>query len=196
MLNTISLVACGGKSSRMGTEKHMLQYYQKPQCYHLFDLLLPFCTKVFISCNDKQSKSIDSNYPMIIDDNLFSNIGPMAALLTAFTKYPHKNILMIGCDYPFITASDLAQFNKQYNLTPQAYYNTIEDLYEPLLAWYPFTAFEELNKRFHANQYSLQHFLKESNTKKIFPKSKVSIKSVDTPQEFTKALSIIKKAAD
>ncbi len=180
----------------MGTEKHMLQYYQKPQCFHLIDMILPICTEAFISCNVNQSKLIDANYPIIIDDNQFIDIGPMAALLTAFAKYPDKNILMIGCDYPFITASDLAKFNKQYNLTPQAYYNTIEDLYEPLLAWYPFTAFEELNKRFHANQYSLQHFLKESNTKKIFPKSKISIKSVDTPQEFIEALTIIKKAAD
>ncbi|MBK8495728.1 MAG: NTP transferase domain-containing protein [Chitinophagaceae bacterium] len=40
--NTYGLVLCGGNSSRMGTDKSMLQYYDKPQRYHVYDMLLPF----------------------------------------------------------------------------------------------------------------------------------------------------------
>ena len=107
IINTFGLVVCGGKSSRKGVDKSMLQYYNKPQRYHLYDMLGPFCEKVFISCNEDQWKNIDKDYSFLADDSLYINTGPIAALLSAFNRFPDKNILLTGCNYPFLTMEDL-----------------------------------------------------------------------------------------
>jgi molybdopterin-guanine dinucleotide biosynthesis protein A len=192
--DTYGLVMCGGNSSRMGTDKSMLQYFEKPQRYYVYDMLLPYCEKVFISCNNDQANSIEAGYNFIPDDETFSNIGPMAALLTAFTKYPDRHMLLIGCDYPFLKAAELEIFSKLCIDIPVSFYNKDEDVYEPMLAWYPYTCFDKLKTMYDAKQFSLQHFLKHNNAIKYLPFDINSIKSIDTSEDFSKARNSIKSA--
>jgi len=189
--DTYGLVVCGGQSSRMGTDKSMLQYYDKPQRYHVYDMLLPFCEKVFISCNAAQAKSITEDYNFIKDDPLYSDIGPMVALLTAFTQCPGKNLLLIGCDYPFLTAGELELFSTHCKDTPVAFYNEADDVYEPMLAWYPYSYFDKLKIMFTEKQFSLQYFLKDSNATKYLPVNTDTIKSIDTNEDLLEALKHI-----
>lgn len=190
--NTYGLVVCGGKSSRMGRDKSMLQYYDKPQRYHVYDMLLPFCEKVFISCNTEQADTMEDGYELIKDDAAFNDTGPMAALLSAFTRFPGKHLLVIACDYPFLTAGELQQFATHCNNAPVSFYNDEENIYEPLLAWYPKSSFEKLKEMHKSGQFSLQHFLKDSHAIKYYPTDKNSITSVDTQAEFSKAVNRLK----
>ena len=43
------LVLSGGQSSRMGRDKALIDYHGLPQYAYVYDLLLGFCDKVFIS---------------------------------------------------------------------------------------------------------------------------------------------------
>lgn len=190
--NTYGLVVCGGKSSRMGRDKSMLQYYDKPQRYHVYDMLLPFCEKVFISCNEEQVGTIEEGYHFINDDAAFNDTGPMAALLSAFTCYPDKHMLVIGCDYPFLTVKELQQFATHCNNAPVSFYNEAENIYEPLLAWYPSSSFEKLKEMHKAGQFSLQYFLKDGGAIKYYPEDKRLITSVDAEEEFNHAKNLLK----
>lgn len=189
--DTYGLVICGGKSSRMGTDKSMLQYYDKPQRYHVYDMLLPFCESAFISCNAEQSGNIAEGYDHITDDLLYNDIGPMAALLSAFALYPKKNFLLIGSDYPFLTAKELQEFSAFCIGEPAAFYNKADDIYEPLLAWYPHTCFTKLKSMYEATEFSLQHFLKDSQAIKYLPTDGNCIQSIDTPEAFKAAYKLI-----
>jgi molybdopterin-guanine dinucleotide biosynthesis protein A len=188
------LVLCGGNSSRMGTDKSMLSYYEKPQRFHVYEMLQPFCQKVFISCSQTQVNSIEDGYTILTDDPAFQNIGPMAALLTAFTQFPGKNILFIGCDYPFLTAADLSDFLSSSKTAKRsaAFYNQQEAIYEPLLARYSYQAFDALKKMYKANQYSLQLFLSEGQALKYYPAHKNSFTSIDTWEDYIKAVNQLK----
>lgn len=186
---TYGLVLCGGQSSRMGTDKSMLQYYDKPQRYYVYDMLLPFCERVFISCNKEQATGIDGGYEFIEDAPSYNNIGPMAALLSAFSLNPEKNLLLIGCDYPFLKAGELEKFSLLCKDLPASFYNKEAVIYESMLAWYPFTCFDELKRMFEADQFSLQHLLRKYDTVKYLPTDINSIKSIDTMEAFTLAIS-------
>ena len=170
----------------------MLQYYEKPQRYHVYNMLLSFCEKVFIACNKQQTATIEAGYNFIQDDETFGNIGPMAALLTAFTQYPKKDLLLIGCDYPFLTAAELQKFLACGSDGAAAFFNEEAGIYEPLLAWYPAASVEQLNKMHETKQFSLQHFLKDNQAAKFYPANKNSITSVDTHEAFIKAQHLIK----
>lgn len=186
--NTYGIVLCGGKSSRMDTDKSMLQYYDKPQRYHVFDMLQPLCQKVFISCNTEQAKNIEAGYDFIKDDESFGNIGPMAALLTAFTKHPEKNMLLIGCDYPFLKADGLQIFATHCKDAPAAFYNKEQKVYEPMLAWYPYSCFDKLKAMFDGQQFSLRHFLEADNAIIYLPLDMNSFKSIDNKEAFAKTI--------
>src|SRR5688500_16599101 len=107
MSTVYGLVVCGGKSTRMGTDKSMLNYYGEPQRYHLYNMLSKLCERVFISCNAEQAANIPDKYSVIIDDNQYGDIGPMVALLTALDKYPNVSFLAVGCDYPHLRIEEL-----------------------------------------------------------------------------------------
>ena len=189
--DTYGLVICGGNSNRMGTDKSMLQYYNKPQRYHVYDMLLPFCEKVFISCNAQQAKSIIEGYNFIEDAPSYNDIGPMAALLSAFALHPQKNLLLIGCDYPFLKAGELEKFSLLCKDVPASFYNKDAVIYESMLAWYPFTCFDELKRMVEAKQFSLQQLLRKYDAIKFIPTDVNSIKSVDTTEAFNDAYKLI-----
>lgn len=189
--NTYGLVMCGGQSYRMGADKSMLQYYNKPQRYHVYDMLLPFCENVFISCNKEQATGIDKGYNFIEDAPLYNDIGPMAALLSAFTLHPQKNLLLIGCDYPFLKTGELEKFSLLCKDAPASFYNKEGIIYESMLAWYPFTCFDELKLMFEAKQLSLQQLLRKYDAIQYVPTDLKSIKSVDTTEAFTESYKLI-----
>ena len=186
-LNTRGLVMCGGQSNRMGTDKSMLQYHNKPQRYHVYEMLLPFCDSVFISCNAEQALDMAAGYHYMPDDATFSHIGPIGALLTAFYKNPDKHILLIGCDYPFLQATELEIFSTHCKDRPVSFYNAAADIYESMIAWYPNTCFEELKNMFKAKELSLQHLLRKTNAVKYIPSTQNSITSIDTREGYEQA---------
>jgi molybdopterin-guanine dinucleotide biosynthesis protein A len=183
--NLFGLVACGGKSSRMGTDKSLLVYYGKPQRYYACEMLRPLCEEVFLSCNREQAADIPKEYNLLTDLAEYREIGPMAGLLTAFSTFPGKDFLVIGCDYPLITKNVLHFFLnncKQENLA-SAFYND-DNKYEPLLAWYSRDCGTLLKAFFDRNELSLQYFLRSVSAQKHRPKDPTVMTSVDTPEEY------------
>lgn len=185
------LAVCGGKSSRMGSDKSQLQYFGIPQAERVYNLLMRHCEKVFISCNAAQSAIFDKQ-KTLVDLPEYENIGPMASLLTAFQHYPDNDFLVVGCDYPFLTLKDLSDFisNLKDKSLAAAFYNN-DGKYEPLLAWYAKETATLLLEKFQQNHYSLQRFLKEINAEKHLPESKEAMTSVDTPEEYAQVKAIM-----
>ncbi len=179
----IGVVACGGKSSRMGFDKSLINYHGKAQAYHLHDMMQELCKEVWLSCNTKQSESsFEASYNQLTDHPKYAHIGPMAALLTGFSKFGRANILLIGCDYPLLEKTDLDAFAAALkNDEPAAFYNPASGFYEPLLAYYPGNSFKDLQKRYAARNFSLQAFLKEHEALQFIPQQEHSMRSIDTP---------------
>lgn len=188
------LVVCGGKSTRMGVDKSMLVYHEKPQRYHVYEMLKNICDRVFISCNASQANEISKDYETLVDLSCYQDIGPMAALLTAFAQCPQVDLLVTGCDYPFISGKDVKEFltSVKEKKIAAAFYNNEEKFYEPLLAWYSADAANLLMQLFEEKQYSLQYFLKLNNADKYYPADKNIIRSIDTPAAFESAKTILK----
>ncbi|KAA6439791.1 NTP transferase domain-containing protein [Dyadobacter flavalbus] len=192
------MVVCGGQSTRMGTDKSEIVYYKKPQREHVSDMLRIFCEKVFVSCNSNQAGRISNPDSLLIDLPEFSNIGPMAALLTANTVFPENDFLVLACDYPFIDAEDLDFFLQTINEKSftAAFYNDKDSVYEPLIAWYSKESLQKIKNCFYNQQFSLQRFLKESNAQQFKPIHTDHLKSVDTPEDSFNAKRIISTEND
>lgn len=183
-----ALVVCGGKSSRMGVDKSTLIYHGREQRYVMYDLLTPYFENVFISCNEAQLAGIDKKYNSLQDGISYRELGPMAALLSAWEKYPGKDIVLTGCDYPFLDKEALQQFIDVITPgRPCAFYNEEANLYEPLLAYYPAILSGIVFEMHSRGDHSLQQLLKQQKAGKYFPQNKASIRSIDTNLQYEHA---------
>lgn len=184
-MSLYGLVICGGESTRMGTDKSLLVYYRKPQHDHVADLLAPLCERVILCCNAEQHKTFRTEYPKLTDLPQFTGTGPMSGLLTAFETFPGNDFLVAGCDYPYLTTGELANFlhNTDKDLLAAAFYNQ-NAFYEPLLGWYSRSAGDALLKTFKNGSSSLQRFLQAENVGKYRPMSERTMWSVDTMEDF------------
>jgi molybdopterin-guanine dinucleotide biosynthesis protein A len=187
------LILCGGQSSRMGEDKSLLNYHGRPQRYYLYDLIKPFCEQIFLSCNRDQESTIPPSCNYIMDKAKYSGIGPMAALLTAFEKFPSASFFVSGCDYPLLTEKHIRDLVQERSEAADAvcYCLSETDLYEPLFCVYENSAFKKLQQNFREGNYSLRHFLQEANTCKIIPSSAQFLKSVDDQESYQKMKELL-----
>ena len=193
MQKLLGLVVCGGQSSRMGTDKCMITYYDRPQWQHVYRMLEPLCSDVFISCNKKQVPNFPMPAPALPDDSEFENTGPMAALLSAFKRYPNNSFLLVGCDYPFISKADIEQLiHARHPGTPAVcYWSTEREMVEPLLAIYEADMHARLLDHFANYDFSLRKLLMEAGAVQITPRTKDILISVDTQEESQEAQKIL-----
>ncbi|KAA0991707.1 molybdenum cofactor guanylyltransferase [Dyadobacter aurulentus] len=193
-MGLIGIVVCGGESSRMGTDKSQLVYFEKPQYEHVADLLSGLCNETVISCNAAQIGRIETEYQKLIDLPQFSNIGPIGALLTAFHTFPENDFLFIGCDYPLLAKTDISLFydSIQEDSVAAAFYNKHEK-YEPLLSWYSSKTGLDLFRHFKSGDLSLQSFLRNANADKYIPKDETVMQSVDTPEDSARVTEFLKQ---
>ena len=177
----------------MGEDKSLLNYNGKPQRYYLYDMLKPFCEKVFISCNKEQAGAVLPPHEAIIDNEKYAGIGPMAALLSAFEKYPNASFLVVGCDYPFLKKKHLQDLvDARIGLDDAVFFSNSETkIEEPLVCIYENNSYQKLLKNFNEKKYSLRHFLHEANTCMIFPGSFDFLQSVDDVESFQKAKELL-----
>ncbi|MEN1784349.1 MAG: NTP transferase domain-containing protein [Bacteroidota bacterium] len=132
------LVLSGGKSTRMGSDKGMLNYHGIPQRAYLFELLQHFCDQVYLSVRQEQAAEIGTQFPVVIDQDYYG--GPFNGILSAHYAYPEVAWLILACDLPLMDRDTLAELvdqrKPQYNAT--AYATHQSKLPEPLICiWEP-----------------------------------------------------------
>ena len=179
------LVLAGGLSTRMGADKALLQYHDKPQYLYAYELLQNVCKKVFISTNKNQKFSVAS----ISDEKEFETIGPMAGLLSAFKK-ERTAWFIIAIDYPFFGDIEIESLILARDESKKATicFNSETGYYEPFLGIYEPSFFENSEEMFKEQNYGLQRILRK-DAKHICAVKNIrveALKSIDTIDVYNK----------
>ena len=191
MLSSVLIIACGGKSERMGVDKCFLNYHGLPQYHHLQKLLKPYFPEIYFSIRKEQLTAFSSVENIIPDLEQYAGHGPISGLLSCASTFPDHNILFIGCDYPLINVDDVLKLTTDFkNDNSSAYFN---EFYEPLLALYKHQCFVLLRTEFTKGDFSLQKILAQMNPNKLQAEDKRRLKSIDTKEEFNKVMAEIHK---
>src|ERR1043165_9907531 len=133
------LVLAGGASSRMRSDKALLEYHGQPQVRWAFDLLSKFCAATFVSVRpDQREDPSRAGLPQIVDRQ--PGIGPIAGISAALLEHPKAAWLVLACDLPFLTGQTLQHLIAQRDASKvaTAYRSAHDGLPEPLCAiWEP-----------------------------------------------------------
>lgn len=132
------LVLAGGKSTRMGKDKGLIDYHGIPQREYAAQLLKNVCEKVFISCRADQLDEIESDFDLLPDS--FIGLGPYGAILSAFRHNPNAAWLVVACDIPLVDKATIQHLvsNRSPQHVATAFKSPVSDFPEPLITiWEP-----------------------------------------------------------
>ncbi len=176
------LVLIGGKSSRMGSDKSLLNYHGKPQRDFLVDLLGGFIASnnIFLSIRDsKQVTSLQS-----ITDN-FTDLGPFGGICSAFMFNPNVAWLVIATDLPFVTTDLLNLLISKRNSSKIAttFIGANNDFPEPLITIWEPKAYPILLLSLSHGELSLSKIL-NNNAVEVIEVDNSLIRNVNTKDDF------------
>lgn len=187
------LVLAGGRSTRMGQDKSLINYHGKPQREFMADLLSHLCSQVFISCRGDQVEEIGGQYPPLPDT--FLGLGPYGAILSAFREHPDAAWLVVACDLPHLDEATLEQLIAHRNPAKVAstFKSPFDHFPEPLVTiWEPRSY--PLLLQFMAQGYSCpRKVLLNSPIELLVAENELALENVNKPEELEKALGKLKR---
>lgn len=178
------LVLAGGKSRRMGRDKALLQREGQSQLSYVASLLEGVAGRVFVSARPDQMDDPErSRYATIVDR--YTDIGPIAGILSAMDEHPDVDWLVIACDLPNLDAETLEYLVEHRGESEPftAYRSSYNGLPEPLCAIY--TAGSDLLLRRFVDDgiYCPRKMLINSDTLLLDQPNSAALDNVNTPDD-------------
>lgn len=174
-----ALILIGGKSSRMGTDKSLLNYHGKPQREYLFDLAKKYCSDVYFSSRAEQQFSENT----IIDNY---ELGPIGGILSAFDFNQNTAWLVVACDMPLIDENSFQTLinHRDKEKIATAFLNPETNAPDPLFTIYEPKVFQLLTQYIETGNKSPKVFLQNNDTKIIVSANLSFLTNVNTKEEF------------
>lgn len=162
----LGLVLCGGKSSRMGTDKGQLRKDGRPWARHMADRLESLGLKTYLSINPLQQgayRQIFSSESLVIDQ--VDVKGPLTGLLSTHQLFPKADILVLPCDMIDAEAPLLQRLVdiRQQIVQADVYLFEKDGQVEPLCAIYTALGLQKLLMEYrnaHLTNFSVRRAIK------------------------------------
>jgi len=177
--NADCVILAGGKSSRMGSPKGLLEY-----AGHTFIDHIIFNTSVFdcqyISANNR----LYNNFNCEIIKDKHMNIGPVGAVHAALTECQKEYVFFIPCDMPFVTEESILFLFDKMESGADAVVFTADDRVFPTVAIYRKTALPAVESQIENNNYKMMELLNSIHTQYVTAPLPQQFKNINTPQDY------------
>lgn len=182
------LVLDGGKSSRMGSHKGSLRYYNVPHTQYIAELLEMFCEEVHISRRPGQKIEQGTGRWSTIEDQ-FLEMGPLGGILSALRNYPDSAWMVLACDLPFMDKETLKQLSAARNplRMATAFQNPENNLPEPLCAIYEPKIYARALQLLGQGYSCPRKLLLKSRIELLNTDNISGLHNANTPEDFLKA---------
>jgi len=186
----LGLVLTGGYSSRMETDKALLEYHGKPQARVIYDLLSKVCKRVYISSRKDQWQDGLLNKLQQIHD-VFLGLGPLSGILSAMHTNPDAAWLVVACDLPFVNSSTIKALLKNRNPLKMAtcFKNVHKKFPEPLCTIYEPKMRLRFLEYLGSGPVSPREILRNSPVIMLDQMGKRTLENVNSNEEYEKAKS-------
>ena len=180
------LILAGGASKRMQRDKAALKYQGKTQLERAFELASRHVDKVFVSVRaDQTSDSTRAQRPLIVD--LGEGEGPIVGIRSALAAHPEAAWLVLAC----AVIEGLLR-----RRDPSAAYKSAHDgLPEPLCAIWEPAAARVLAEYQAGGGHCPRKFLIRHGAQLIDPLDPCALDNVNTPEEYSQAVSALETLA-
>ncbi|MEM3593934.1 MAG: molybdenum cofactor guanylyltransferase [Candidatus Jordarchaeaceae archaeon] len=98
-------ILCGGKSTRMGTDKGLVTLCGKPMLLHVLEKCEEVFSEIFVVLGSNMNKSYEEivgSRAHILIDKLLDINSPLNGAYTAFGSCEQKYLYLLSCDMPLV----------------------------------------------------------------------------------------------
>ncbi len=110
-MNIHAYILAGGKSTRMGEEKGLMMFQDKPLIHYVIEAVQEVTKEIFIVTTNKAYTQF--GFPLIAD--LKKDLGPAGAIDTVLSHSTAAHNLIIACDMPFIDGASIRHLIDQHH---------------------------------------------------------------------------------
>lgn len=152
-------ILCGGKSSRMHSEKGLVLYKSKPFIEHVIDAVLPISNNIQLVTNSNHYDYL----PYLKISDVVIEKGPLGGIFSALQYSKSEINLILSCDIPLISSELLIELITKH--TTNFDVTVLEDNFRihPLIGIYSKKIIPILQKAIHENELKLMHFITNVN---------------------------------
>lgn len=160
-MNTTAIILAGGKSSRMGTNKALLDLNGRRVIEGIVEKLEKTVDEMLIvtnTCSDYEFLQL----PMVSDN--WKDMGPLAGIEAGLSHSHTERNLIVACDMPFISV-ELGKYLLSCLEESQVAVPEIEGTRHPLFAAYRKETVVEVRKSLEKNHLGIWRFLQNVDVK-------------------------------
>jgi molybdopterin-guanine dinucleotide biosynthesis protein A len=155
-----AFVLAGGKSSRMGSEKGLVNFLGKKMIEHVLDSLKDLCCINIISDNQEYLQFGNNVYP-----DIYKNCGPLGGIHSALYNSNSDWNIVLSCDLPLVTSDFLLFLLKNIEVKPcDAIVPVHKNKVEPLCALYHKSSLPKIETLVLKKELKMQAALEKLNT--------------------------------
>lgn len=180
--NISAYILCGGKSSRMQTEKGMVHYKNKPFVQWVIEALKPISGNIFLVTDNLEYSSF--GYPLVSD--VYKDKGPVSGIFSALRHSETDSNLILSCDIPNISTSVIQNYLIK-NISERNDVTILSDNKNsyPLIAIYSKNVTPKFLEAINSDKLKLVSLLKELKCLNIKVKSEdfESLRNINTKEE-------------
>lgn len=151
----IGIVLCGGKSTRMRTEKGLVKWKGKTLIEYSVDCLKKISDQVIISSNKACYDYI--NLPVIPDE--IENCGPIGGIYSCMNKFNADFYLVISCDVPNVPSDLFVDLLNNIGNSDLIYAVDEDGKKQPLVAVYKRSSFNTVKNELMSGNYKMMKLL-------------------------------------
>lgn len=155
-------VLSGGKSSRMGQDKGLALFHNKPMITYLLDALDKLNLSIKIVANSEEYNTL--GYTIVKD--VVPEKGPIGGLFTAFHYTQAEFVFLISCDMPFITPEIISKIIAEVD-NHEVTVATIQNKINPLFAIYNTSLKKLVEKRIADGNLKMQQLIHSVYSKSV-----------------------------
>lgn len=141
-MQVTGIILAGGKSSRMGSDKGLIEVDGTPMVGHVIKIISPLCDQLLISTANPEYNQF--GIPTITD--VFHGIGPISGLYSCLKESHNQLNLCIPCDVPQMKPEILRFLVSQALDYPDNCIVPVTNFPEPLVAVYPISVISSIGE--------------------------------------------------
>ncbi|NCO73801.1 MAG: molybdenum cofactor guanylyltransferase [Cyanobacteria bacterium] len=194
-MKIVTVILAGGKSSRMGEDKSLLEINGEVFLRNIYHIAQQCTEEVYVICpKPKKYISILPFCNFIPESQFFQ--GPLMAFHEALNYVQSDWVLLLACDLPFLTVIELKYWiNSLCNLPENimAFLPKNEKGWDCLCGFYRPSCRESLQKYLSQGNRSFQQWLNQEKVAEILVKNREILFNCNTPQDYELLKNITQK---